>query len=78
MRAACDARVEVLRLVWQEGGYAVATKPPRPKRAPWGQRPKRRSRSELVTTLTLENAIAAPAIIGLSSPSAATGMAAVL
>lgn len=41
-------------------------------------RPKRRSRRELVTTLTEENAMAAPAMIGLSSPSAASGMAAVL
>ncbi len=41
-------------------------------------RPKRRSRSELVTTLTEENPIAAPAMIGFSRPSAARGMAAVL
>src|SRR4029453_10646561 len=40
--------------------------------------PKRRSCSELATTLTLENAMAAPAIPGLSSPAAASGMAAVL
>jgi hypothetical protein len=40
--------------------------------------PKRRSRSELATTLTLDNAMAAPATTGLSSPAAASGMAAVL
>ena len=40
--------------------------------------PKRRSRSELATTLTLDNAMAAPAITGLSSPAAASGMAAML
>src|SRR5699024_11434038 len=38
----------------------------------------RRSRRLLVTTNTEENAIAAPASIGLSSPAAATGMAATL
>jgi len=32
----------------------------------------------LATTLTLENAIAAPAITGFSSPSAASGSAATL
>ncbi len=41
-------------------------------------RPNRRSRSELVTTLTEENPIAAPATIGFSTPSAASGIAAVL
>nr|WP_232525675.1 hypothetical protein [Mycobacterium intracellulare] len=51
--------------------------------AVWGDpcrvwRPKRRSRSELVTTLTEESPIAAPAMIGLSRPSAARGIAAVL
>ena len=39
---------------------------------------KRRSRRLLVTTNTELNAIAAPAIIGLSSPAAASGMAATL
>lgn len=38
----------------------------------------RRSRSEFVTTMTLEHAIAAPAIIGLRSPAAASGIAATL
>ena len=33
-----------------------------------------RSNSALVTTLTLENAMAAPASIGLSKPNAASGM----
>jgi hypothetical protein len=42
------------------------------------QRAKRRRRRELPTTLTLENAIAAPAIMGLSSPKAASGTAATL
>ena len=37
---------------------------------------KRRSRRLLATTATLEKAMAAPAIIGLSSPAAASGMAA--
>lgn len=37
---------------------------------------KRRSRSELLTTETLENAIAAPAITGLRKPIAASGNAA--
>gem|GEM_PF-2190390 len=41
-------------------------------------RPNRRSRSEFVTTSTLDIAIAAPAIIGLSRPATASGMAAVL
>jgi hypothetical protein len=40
--------------------------------------PKRRSRSELATTLTLDNAMAAPAMTGLSNPAAASGIAAVL
>ena len=39
---------------------------------------KRRSRRLLLTTKTEENAIAAPAIIGLSRPSAASGSAATL
>ena len=39
---------------------------------------KRRSRRLLVTTTTLERAIAAPAIIGFSRPAAASGMAATL
>ncbi len=42
------------------------------------QRAKRRSRRLFVTTNTLENAIAAPAITGLSRPTAASGMAATL
>jgi hypothetical protein len=37
-----------------------------------------RSRSELVTTKTLEKAIAAPAIRGLRKPAAARGRAATL
>jgi hypothetical protein len=41
-------------------------------------RPKRRRRSELPTTLTLDRAMAAPATIGLSSPRAASGIAATL
>ena len=44
---------------------------------PAGQ-PARRNRRELVTTMTLEAAMAAPAIIGLSSPAAASGIAATL
>ena len=40
--------------------------------------PARRRRRELVTTMTLEAAMAAPAIIGLSSPAAASGIAATL
>ena len=40
--------------------------------------PKRRRRRLLPTTLTDENAIAAPAMSGLRSPAAARGMAAVL
>ena len=43
-----------------------------------GQLPKRRSRSELETTETLENAMAPAAIIGFSNPAAASGMAAEL
>ena len=39
---------------------------------------KRRRRRLLVTTNTLENAIAAPASIGLSRPAAASGRAATL
>ncbi len=39
---------------------------------------KRRSRRLLVTTKTEEKAIAAPAIIGLSRPAAASGIAATL
>ena len=46
---------------------------------PLGERGlKRRSRSALATTLTLESAIAAPAITGLRKPAAASGMAATL
>ena len=41
-------------------------------------RPKRRSRSELLTTLTELNAIAALAMIGLRIPAAASGIAATL
>jgi len=43
-----------------------------------GHRPKRRGRSEFVTTLTLEKAMAAPATIGDRKPSAAMGIASVL
>ena len=43
-----------------------------------GSARKRRSRRLLVTTKTEENAIAAPAIIGLSRPAAASGRAATL
>ena len=39
-----------------------------------GRGRQRRKVSALVTTLTLDNAIAAPAITGLSRPSAASGM----
>ena len=42
------------------------------------QRSKRRNRSELVTTETLDSAMAAAAIIGSSRPNAARGMAATL
>ena len=42
------------------------------------RQPARRRRRELVTTMTLEAAMAAPAIIGLSSPAAASGIAATL
>ncbi len=55
--------------------------PPKPARGRADARParqaragSRRSRSEFATTHTLEAAIAAPAIIGLSRPSAAIGM----
>lgn len=41
-------------------------------------RVQRRSRRLLLTTSTLEAAIAAPAIIGLSSPAIASGIAAML
>src|SRR4051794_2348093 len=44
------------------------------ERAEW----KRRRRNELLTTETLEKAIAAPAMTGLSRPSAASGSAATL
>ena len=43
-----------------------------------GSGAKPRSRRLLVTTKTELNAIAAPAIIGLSSPAAASGIAATL
>jgi hypothetical protein len=39
---------------------------------------KRRSRKLLLTTKTLENAIAPAAIIGLSNPATASGIAAML
>ena len=45
---------------------------------PATDQPARRRRRELVTTMTLEAAMAAPAIIGLSSPAAASGIAATL
>src|SRR5690606_5250049 len=47
--------------------------PARRERAPPAV--NRRSRRLLATTLTLDNAIAAPATIGLSRPAAATGIA---
>ena len=43
-----------------------------------GYAPNRRRRRVLVTTKMLEKAIAAPAIIGLRSPIAASGSAATL
>src|SRR5574337_90904 len=52
------------RAGWARAGAAGASVVPR----------QRRSVSALVTTLTLLNAIAAPAITGLSMPSAASGM----
>jgi hypothetical protein len=45
---------------------------------PDDQRGKRSSRNELATTLTEDSPIAAPAMIGLSGPSAASGIIAVL
>ena len=42
------------------------------------ERPNRRKRREFVTTKTELNAIVRPAIIGLSRPKAASGMAATL
>ncbi len=50
-------------------GHAVSS-----SRVEW----KRRSRSEFVTTNTLENAIAAAATIGFRSPATASGIAATL
>ena len=44
----------------------------------WGGLVKARSRRLLLTTNTLDNAMAAPASMGLSSPSAASGIAATL
>src|SRR5262249_12723046 len=46
--------------------------------APWRSLRKRRNRRLLLTTKRLEPAIAAAAIIGLSSPATASGMAATL
>jgi hypothetical protein len=51
---------------------------PRPRPGPGPGQAKRRRRSELPTTKTEEKAIAAPAIIGLSRPAAASGRAATL
>src|SRR5689334_493508 len=50
----------------------------RPGPRPAHPRPNRRSRSAFATTLTLDAAIAAPAITGLSRPTAASGIAATL
>ncbi len=64
-----------------DAGYFVAphfTAPTDLRTPSWASRPKRRSRSELVTTLTEENPIAAPATTGFNMPSAASGIAAVL
>ena len=56
-------------------GYVPASAPA-PASAP--PEPARRRRRELATTMMLEAAMAAPAIIGLSSPAAASGIAATL
>ncbi|SFN34029.1 hypothetical protein SAMN04487980_101784 [Streptomyces sp. cf124] len=70
------------------GELAKVTNSPRP--GPGGERPRDpgrliqsaarnvRSRRELPTTKTEEKAMAAPAIIGLSRPAAASGSAATL
>lgn len=50
----------------------------RPRRRAGVPHLKRRSRRLLLTTNTEESAIAPPAIIGVSSPNAASGMAATL
>ncbi len=55
---------------------AATTGQPRASVSAIGRKP--RSRRLLETTNTDENAIAAPAIIGLSSPAAASGTAATL
>src|SRR5680860_1194586 len=52
--------------------------PPAGRPARSGYRPKRRRRRELSTTDTELNAIAAPAMMGDSSPAAASGIAATL
>ena len=72
--AACAAVVIVCS--WWGSGRS---RPGRRCRGLWpGLAWKRRSRRLLVTTNTDENAIAAPAISGLSSPAIASGSAATL
>src|SRR5690625_3033874 len=62
----------------QQGGHP-STVDERPRPTPHGATLRNvRSRRLLVTTKTLEKAIAAPASIGFSSPRAATGIAAAL
>ena len=56
-------------------GYVPASAPVPASALP---EPARRRRRELATTMMLEAAMAAPAIIGLSSPAAASGIAATL
>lgn len=66
-RAADGGQADQRRTGWAGGQPAAAT-----------ALRKARRRRELSTTKTLEKAIAAPASIGVSSPSAATGIAATL
>jgi hypothetical protein len=80
----------VLVISWLAAAFGVLAKTPEAAGARGGVLPpphrlssqraarKRRRRRLLLTTKTLENAIAAPAIMGLSSPAAARGRAATL
>ncbi len=77
-RWGCRARSEAARCAEQPPSRAGAVGHAGCRLRCLPQRPKRLSRNELVTTSTDDSAIVAPAIIGLSRPKAASGIAAVL
>lgn len=77
-KEACSRLVSVAHNVANRCREVMFERIARVHEAQSGDQPARRRRRELVTTMTLEAAMAAPAIIGLSSPAAASGIAATL